>query len=38
MTNGRHLREQFARVESVAAVEDIAAAHLAATPAADGSN
>jgi nifR3 family TIM-barrel protein len=29
MTNGRHLREQFSRVESVAAVEDIAAAHMA---------
>lgn len=29
MPNGRHLRERLARVESVAQVEDLAAAHLA---------
>lgn len=29
MPHGRHLRERFARVESVAGVEDLAAAHLA---------
>lgn len=29
MPRGRHLRERFAQVESIAAVEDLAAAHLA---------
>jgi tRNA-dihydrouridine synthase len=29
MPHGRHLREQFARVESVGEIEDIAATHLA---------
>lgn len=32
MVGGRHLREQFSKVESVAGVEDIAAAWLAAQP------
>jgi nifR3 family TIM-barrel protein len=31
LPHGRHLREQFARVESVAQIEDIAAAHLRET-------
>ena len=29
MPNGRHLREKFSHVDSVAEVEDIASAHLA---------
>jgi tRNA-dihydrouridine synthase len=33
MPQGRHLREQFARVESVAEVEDIASTHLSETAA-----
>lgn len=34
MPHGRHLREKFSRVESISAVEDIAAAHLAEVDAA----
>ncbi len=32
LPHGRHLREQFARVESVAQIEDIAATHLREAP------
>ncbi len=36
MPSGRHLREKFARIESIAAVEDLAAAHLAEVAAQPG--